>query len=134
MQPLIEAGARGANSLKEAVQDANIVITCLLDDNAVLQTTENFIDYLQPNAIHLGTSTILPATSKTLTDFHQQKGSIYVAANVLGIPKAAAQGALTSFVAIRRLSNNVSLFYSRTHQRYYKWEQYPIKLMLRKSA
>lgn len=40
-----------------------------------------------------------PDTSKKLTELHQQYGSTYIAANVLGVPKVAARGELTTLVA-----------------------------------
>ena len=99
MQPVIKAGAKGADSLKDAVKEADIVVTCLLDDQAVLATADEFLPFLPPGSIHIGTSTILPETSKELFELHQNKKSIYIAGNVLGVPKAAEKGALTSFVA-----------------------------------
>ncbi|KTD11109.1 3-hydroxyisobutyrate dehydrogenase [Legionella gratiana] len=99
MLPLIEAGARGAETLEDAVKEAKIIITCLLDDHAVFETVKHFVPLLQPHAIHVGTSTILPETSKKLLNLHQEHGSIYIAANVLGVPKAAARGELTTIVA-----------------------------------
>ncbi len=102
MEPLIAAGAHGAPTLKEAVHDADIIVTCLLDDNAVIETVngaEGFLNALKPGAIHVGTSTILPATSKALTQLHADQQSIYLAANVLGVPKVAERGELTTFVA-----------------------------------
>jgi len=99
MQPLIQLGAKPAKSLQDAVKDAEIVVTCLLDDNAVLQTTQEFLDFMPQDAIHIGTSTILPETSKKLLEIHNNQGSIYIAGNVLGVPKAAEKGALTTIVA-----------------------------------
>ncbi|KTD54388.1 3-hydroxyisobutyrate dehydrogenase [Legionella sainthelensi] len=99
MRPLIQAGARGAETLEDAVKEARIIITCLLDDQAVLEATRSFICYQSPHTIHIGTSTILPETSKQLFNFHQKNGSTYIAANVLGVPKAAARGELTTLVA-----------------------------------
>lgn len=99
MLPLIEAGARGAETLEDAVKEAKIIITCLLDDQAVLETTQSLVRYQSPHTIHIGTSTILPETSKKLFNFHQKNGSAYIAANVLGVPKAAARGELTTIVA-----------------------------------
>ncbi len=102
MQPLTAIGAKGASDIKAAVKDADVVITCLLDDNAVLQVVsgkEGFLTYLKKGAIHIGTSTILPETSKTLSKRHQETQTTYIAANVLGIPKAAENGTLTSIVA-----------------------------------
>ncbi|CDZ76602.1 3-hydroxyisobutyrate dehydrogenase [Legionella massiliensis] len=99
MLPLIEAGAKGAKTIEETVRDAEIVITCLLDDQAVLEIANNFAPLMQPQAIHVGTSTIMPETSKKLTELHQLYGNTYLAANVLGVPKAAARGELTTIVA-----------------------------------
>ena len=102
MQPLIEAGAKGAATLEEAVTGADIIISCLLDDKAVLQMVsepEGFIRFLQPRAIHINTSTILPDTSKKLEELHHHQETIYLAANVLGVPKAAEAGELTTIVA-----------------------------------
>jgi 3-hydroxyisobutyrate dehydrogenase-like beta-hydroxyacid dehydrogenase len=99
MKPLIEGGAIGAETIEGAVKDAKIIITCLLDDAVVLETVKSFVHLLEPHAIHVGTSTILPDTSKKLTEIHQKYGSTYIAANVLGIPKAAARGKLTTIVA-----------------------------------
>lgn len=102
MQPLTAMGAKGASNIKEAVMKADVVITCLLDDNAVLQVvsgTEGFLPFLKQGAIHIGTSTILPATSKILSQKHQDAKNVYIAANILGIPKAAEKGEATSIVA-----------------------------------
>ena len=99
MKPLIKAGATGAETIEEAVKNAKIIITCLLDDTAVLETVERIAPLLKPEVIHVGTSTILPDTSKQLSEIHQKYGSTYIAANVLGIPKAAARGELTTIVA-----------------------------------
>lgn len=99
MQPLITMGAKGASSLEDAVTGKELIITSLLDDNAVLQTVDGFIHFMKPGAIHLGTSTILPETSKQLTTFHDKHGLIYIAGNVLGVPKAAARGELTTIAA-----------------------------------
>lgn len=99
IQPLLQFGAKGASTAKSAVEDAEIVLTCLLDDDAVLQVTEDFMPALKPGAIHLSTSTILPETSKKLTALHAAKDSIFVVGNVLGVPKAAIKGELTSIVA-----------------------------------
>jgi 3-hydroxyisobutyrate dehydrogenase-like beta-hydroxyacid dehydrogenase len=101
-EPLVALGAHSAASVQEAVKNADIVITCLLDDNAVLETTagaQGFLSILKPGAIHIGTSTIMPKTSKILQELHEKHGSIYLAGNVLGVPKVAEQGKLTSIVA-----------------------------------
>lgn len=102
MQTLIEMGATGAASPREAVAAADIVITCVLNDQALMEIVdgkEGFLHALGKDKIHIGTSTVLPSTSKTLAQLHQRHGNVYIAANVLGVPKAAARGELTTLVA-----------------------------------
>lgn len=57
MKPLIKTGAIGAKTLGDAVKDAKIIITCLLDDTAVLETVKSIAPLLKPQTIHIGTST-----------------------------------------------------------------------------
>lgn len=99
MQPLIQAGAKGAASLQEAVKNADIVITALLDDDAVIQVVSAMLDAMPKGAIHIGTSTILPETSKRMTALHAEHQQIYVGGNVLGVPKVAEKGGLTTLAA-----------------------------------
>ena len=101
-EALRSQGAIVADSLHAAVVDADIVITCLFDDQSILETVASpsgFMTHLKSGAIHLNTSTILPETSKTLTQLHHDHNSIYVAANVLGVPKVALAGQIVSFVS-----------------------------------
>jgi 3-hydroxyisobutyrate dehydrogenase-like beta-hydroxyacid dehydrogenase len=98
-QALVEIGAQEAMSLPDAALSADVVITCLLDDAAVLSVTKIMLPHLKKGAIHVGTSTVLPATSTQLDEMHAAHGSHYIAANVLGVPKAALAGKLTSLVA-----------------------------------
>jgi len=98
-QPLVDLGAELANSLQDAVKNADIVITSLYDDNSVLETTQHFVKCLKPGTIHMSTSTVSPSTSNLLQKLHEEKASHYIAANVLGVPKAALAGKLTTLVA-----------------------------------
>jgi 3-hydroxyisobutyrate dehydrogenase-like beta-hydroxyacid dehydrogenase len=102
MQPLILAGARGAQSIQQAVDQADVVVTCLFNDEAVLDVVagkEGFLKMLKPGAIHISISTILPSTSKKLTKLHEENGSIYIAGNILGVPKVAERGESTTLAA-----------------------------------
>jgi 3-hydroxyisobutyrate dehydrogenase-like beta-hydroxyacid dehydrogenase len=96
---LVEIGAQEAVSLAEAAATADVIITCLLDDAAVLSVVKTMLPHLKKGAIHVGSSTILPATSTQINEMHAAEGSHYIAANVLGVPKAALAGKLTSLVA-----------------------------------
>ena len=54
---------------------------------------------MKESAVHVGTATILPATATKLADLHQKHGRHYVSAAVLGVPKVAYEGGLTTFCA-----------------------------------
>jgi 3-hydroxyisobutyrate dehydrogenase-like beta-hydroxyacid dehydrogenase len=99
MAPLVTLGATPSNSIEQAVKHAEIVITVLLDDQAVLEVTNQLIENMQPNAIHLGLATILPDTAKIVEEKHKMHNSYYVSATVLGVPSVAREGKLMTFCA-----------------------------------
>lgn len=102
MKPLVEAGATGASTPREAAASADIVVTNLMDDASVLGaiTGENgILAGMRPDAIHIGTTTISPSLSTRLGELHEAQGSHYVAGPVAGRPDAAAAGKLFTFAA-----------------------------------
>lgn len=100
MLPLVKLGAIPSDSL-EAVKQADFILTSLLDDNAVKTVTQQMLPFLSQNSIHVGLSTILPDTALEIAKSHQNQGSHYISAVVLGIPKVAKRGELTTFCAGR---------------------------------
>ncbi len=99
---LVEAGATKAASPKEIAMKSDVVITSLRDDIAVLDVVsgeEGILSGLQPNRIHVGTSTISPSLSVQLGEMHSARGCSYLAAPVLGNPSVAQAAKLTTFVA-----------------------------------
>ena len=61
MQPFVTAGAKGALTAREAAGSADIVITCLMDDQSVfdrLSGEDGMLAGMPRGAIHIGTSTI----------------------------------------------------------------------------
>lgn len=81
-EPFIAAGAARAGSPREAAAAADIVITCLIDDNSVLENVKGptgILAGMRPGAIHVGTSTISPSASTQLAALHADQGSHYVA-------------------------------------------------------
>ncbi len=103
--PFIAAGARGASDLADAVKDADIVITSLMDDKSVLDSVRNgILQGMKPEAIHLGTTTVSPQCADELDELHRTNGTVYVAGPVVGRPDAAAAGELTSLLAGDRLA------------------------------
>jgi 3-hydroxyisobutyrate dehydrogenase-like beta-hydroxyacid dehydrogenase len=79
-------------------------------------TSENgLLKYLKPGSIHIATATILPSTTQKLYELHKEHKVYYIAANVLGIPKVALAGKLTTFVAgdqsiIEKIQNILQTF------------------------
>ena len=102
MRPLVEAGARGCASPREAATGVDAVVTCLFDDASVFDTVgggDGLLDGLSTNAIHIGATTVSPAAAGRLAEMHQAHGSWYVAGPVLGRPDVAEAGQLVTLVA-----------------------------------
>ena len=102
MKPLVDEGAAGAGSPKEAAAGADAVLTCLMDDASVLDNVsgENgLLAGLRQGAIHVGTTTVSPACATRLAELHAAHGSHYVAAPVVGRPNVAEGGQLLTVVA-----------------------------------
>jgi 3-hydroxyisobutyrate dehydrogenase-like beta-hydroxyacid dehydrogenase len=102
MQPLTDNGARGAADPKEAVHGADLVITCLMDDQSILDNLEGeegFLSGMKEGATHLCVTTISPPCADKLAAIHRDHGSHFVAGPVLGRPDAAAAGELRTFLA-----------------------------------
>jgi 3-hydroxyisobutyrate dehydrogenase-like beta-hydroxyacid dehydrogenase len=103
-QPLVAAGATAARSPREAAAEADVLITCLMDDRSVLDNMtgeDGILAGMRPGAIHIGTSTITPKATTRLAEMHAAHGSYYVAGPVAGHPVQAAAGKLITFVAGR---------------------------------
>lgn len=99
---LVEAGATSVASPKEAAAKSDVLLTSVRDDRALLDlvtSEEGILSGLQPNKIHIGTSTISPSLSTRLAEMHHAHGCSYLAAPVLGNPIAAQASKLTTFVA-----------------------------------
>jgi 3-hydroxyisobutyrate dehydrogenase-like beta-hydroxyacid dehydrogenase len=101
-------GARVATSPADAARNADVVLSILADDRAVLSVAlgegreaepEPLIGGLGQGAIHMSMSTISPALSKALAEAHGARAQRYVAAPVLGRPEAAEHGQLVLLVA-----------------------------------
>jgi len=100
--PLVAAGARLAQTPREAAAGADAVVSSLLDDRSVLEVVggpDGILAGLPPGAVHVGTSTVSPACSRRVAALHAAHGSHFVAAPVAGRPDVAAAGKLRTFVA-----------------------------------
>jgi 3-hydroxyisobutyrate dehydrogenase-like beta-hydroxyacid dehydrogenase len=97
IEPLIERGAKAAESPGEAAAGAAIVITFLADDRAlkeVILGPDGVASGLGQGGVHLSMSTIAPTTARRLAEAQGERGVAYVAAPVFGRPDAAASGQL----------------------------------------
>ncbi|HEU0053842.1 MAG TPA: NAD(P)-dependent oxidoreductase [Longimicrobium sp.] len=100
-EPLAADGARVADSIADAVGDAEVVVTMLADDAAlgrVVFAGDGLLQALAPGAVHAGMSTVGVSLSRRVAEAHAAKGQRYVAAPVFGRPEAA-EGAKLRVVA-----------------------------------
>ena len=101
-QRFSSSGALIARSPREAAAQADVVLTCLMGDDSVLENLlgENgILAALRPGAIHIGTSTVTPKATAQFAKMHKDHGSHYLAATFAGHPDHAAAGKLMAFVA-----------------------------------
>lgn len=96
-QPLLDAGATWAASPREAASGAELVLTMVADDNAllaVLEGPEGVLAGLGQGAIHASMSTVSSALIERLVPLHEEHGAVLLGAPVFGRPDAAAAGKL----------------------------------------
>jgi len=101
MEPLVRGGAKGARSPREAVADADAVVTCLKGDGSVFDTLlgeDGLLAGLRRGAVHIGTTTVSPPCSTHLAELHAAHGSHYLAAPIVGRPDMAEIGRVMAFV------------------------------------
>jgi 3-hydroxyisobutyrate dehydrogenase len=100
-QRVIEAGAKPAQSIKEAVQDADIIIICIgdiPDVEAIIFRPEGIINHAKPGALILDMTTIGPAAAKRIGQALSTKSIRYLDAPVSGGDIGAQNGTLTIMV------------------------------------
>jgi 3-hydroxyisobutyrate dehydrogenase-like beta-hydroxyacid dehydrogenase len=83
-------GARVADTISDAVRDAELALTMVADDKALTAIVDGgLLDALPRGALHVSSSTISVALSQTLAARHAERGQRYIAAPVFGRPPAA---------------------------------------------
>jgi 3-hydroxyisobutyrate dehydrogenase-like beta-hydroxyacid dehydrogenase len=95
--PLVAGGARAASSVVDLCAGRDVVVSMLVEDQAVLDVTldlDGLRDSLRAGAIHLAMGTHGVATIRTLEASHAAADQTLVAAPVLGRPDLAASGQL----------------------------------------
>ncbi len=92
-QPLAAKGAMLAPGHGDVAMPGGVVLTMLADDAAVesmVMGDGGLAARLAPGGIHVSMSTIAPSTARRLAQYHEERGSIYVASPVFGRPDNAA--------------------------------------------
>ncbi len=123
-QQLAEAGARVADSVADACEGRDVVITMLADDAALTEVTlgpAGIRDSLTAGAIHVAMGTHSVSAIRELTAAHRGHEQTLVAAPVLGRPDVAAAGKLGIVAggpseAVQRCEPLFELIGSRTFQ------------------
>lgn len=98
---LVKAGATVASTAREAVANADVIVSCLYDDKSCLDTAQGENGYLvsiRKDAVHVNVTTITPEAADRLEKLHEQNGAHYLTGTVLGRPDVAAAGKLRCFL------------------------------------
>lgn len=98
MEPLVDAGARRANTAEEALA-TSISFSMLADDEAVEEVFTDAAIAALRGRTHVLMSSISPSLAESLAARFAASGASYVAAPVLGRPEVAAAGALNILAA-----------------------------------
>jgi 3-hydroxyisobutyrate dehydrogenase-like beta-hydroxyacid dehydrogenase len=97
MAPLVAAGAKGASSVAQLVERADVVITMLSDPAAVWEVvaeTAGVLSALKPGKTYIDMSTVSPESSREIAAMVRKTGADFLEAPVLGSRKPATEGTL----------------------------------------
>lgn len=97
MAPLVAAGAKGASSVAQLVEGADVVITMLSDPAAVWEVvaeTAGVLSALKAGKTYIDMSTVSPESSREIAAMVRKTGADFLEAPVLGSRKPAAEGTL----------------------------------------
>ena len=94
-------GASVAEMPEEAVANADVVFTMVMDDGALEEVLYkgDALKGMMPGAVHVSLSTLSVALSERLTVMHRTEHLTFVAAPVFGRPNIAEEGKLATVVA-----------------------------------
>ncbi|PIQ42997.1 MAG: oxidoreductase [Gammaproteobacteria bacterium CG11_big_fil_rev_8_21_14_0_20_46_22] len=93
-EALVKLGAKTADTVEQAVREADIIMSCLFDDASVIELSETLFSSATQAKTYIATETLLPDTSKTLAKKYSEHGLNYVTACCVGVPPAALRGEL----------------------------------------
>lgn len=98
-RPLADDGATVAETVDEAVADAEAVITMLYDAGAVRSVADSMLAAMQPEAVWLQASTIGPDAAVEFGQLADKAGIDYLDAPVVGTKAPAENGQLSTLVS-----------------------------------
>ena len=101
IQRLVEQGGRGADSLAEAVRDADVVITMVPDSpdvEAVTLAEDGIYALAKPGTIHVDMSSIRPDVARRVGEAGRQRGIRVLDAPVSGGEQGAIDATLSIMV------------------------------------
>lgn len=101
MSELVAAGASAVAAAHEVAQRADVLISMLADDeatNAVILES-GVLDAMKAGALHINMATVSVACSRDLLHMHEDRGTRYIAAPVLGRVDVAQAGRLNILAA-----------------------------------
>jgi 2-hydroxy-3-oxopropionate reductase len=101
IQRLVEQGGRGADSLAEAVRDADVVITMVPDSPDVEEVTlaeDGIYALAKPGTIHVDMSSIRPDVARRVGEAGRQRGIRVLDAPVSGGEQGAIDATLSIMV------------------------------------
>lgn len=89
---LTDKGATACPTIQALAKECTVILSIVSDDKAlksICEGADGLIENMQPGAVHMCMSTILPQTAEALAAQHAQKGLHYLASPVFGRPEAA---------------------------------------------
>jgi 3-hydroxyisobutyrate dehydrogenase len=98
-RPLAEDGATVAESLEDAVRDADVVLSMLFDEAATADAAATFLGAMKPGAIWMQSATVGPDGVRRLAALAAQRSIGFIDAPVAGTRQPAENGALVVLVA-----------------------------------
>jgi 2-hydroxy-3-oxopropionate reductase len=101
IQRLVEQGGRGADSLAEAVRDADVVVTMVPDSpdvEAVALGEDGIYAHAKPGTLHLDMSSIRPDVAKHVAEAGKERGIRVLDAPVSGGEQGAVDATLSIMV------------------------------------
>lgn len=96
-EPLVKMGAKKASSPAEAVMDANVIMYCLSNDEAVesvLHSADGVLEAVHSGQIAVDMSTVHPDTSRREAGAYAERGVEFLDAPVFGSKGEAREGGL----------------------------------------